>query len=67
MGFIIIGWLTTSTLPTLLVAPAAYMLPDSLSALRARVWRRGGAATTIPIVAAAAPTADEPGSPRNAA
>ncbi len=67
MGFIIIGGLTTSTLLTLLVVPAAYMLPDSISALRARVWRRRGAAPAIPIVAAAAPKADEPGSPRNAA
>jgi HAE1 family hydrophobic/amphiphilic exporter-1 len=37
MGFLMIGGLTTSTLLTLMVVPAAYMLPDNIGALKARI------------------------------
>lgn len=67
MGLIIIGGLTTSTLLTLLVVPAAYMLPESMAGLKARFWRRGRGRTETPKADVAASTADEPGSPKNAA
>jgi len=37
MGFIIIGGLTTSTFLTLLVVPAAYVLPDDYARLKIRL------------------------------
>ena len=36
MGFIVIGGLITSTMLTLIVVPAAWMLPEDV----ARLWRR---------------------------